>query len=74
MSLRRETIRAHLRAGEVPLTLSVFPRLGAQKYGDPIIHPEDNGIESVFLNADIRGTHGRHKSVALTICVVSYWS
>ena len=63
MRFRRQIIRSHLKAHELPMTITSWPRLGASdgQFTDPptVVDSENSPSRSQFVAAEITNPHAR---------------
>ncbi|WFD30830.1 glutamate--cysteine ligase [Malassezia sp. CBS 17886] len=69
MHLRRRLARAHLRANEVPMTLTSFPRLGVRDapFTEPAFTAQGDASRSLFLPDELINTHVRFPTLTANI-------
>lgn len=64
MRFRRQLAKSRMKPHEVPLTLTVFPRLGAEGvFTDPYFKPGGGVARSLFLPDEIINQHVRFPCV-----------
>ncbi|KAK0545062.1 glutamate--cysteine ligase [Tilletia horrida] len=69
MRKRRQIARSHLRADELPITLTSFPRLGVTDgpFTEPEYTPKGNASRSLFLPDELINLHPRFPTLTANI-------